>query len=120
MLIVDNDKDMCQVISDVLKRGGYKASYIYDGAAALRRIKEERYDMVILDYKLSGISGLTVLEKARQIRPSLQVIMVSAFGDTSTRVRAKELGAYDFLDKPFNIRKLAQVVKRALNRKIVK
>ena len=117
MIVVDNDRDMCKVISDVLKEEGYKVTLTHDGKAALNKIKRQAHDLMILDYKLSGISGLTVLEKARQIRPSMQTIMISAFGDTSTKARAQELGAYDFLDKPFNIKRLATVVNRALKRK---
>ncbi|MBU0568391.1 response regulator [bacterium] len=114
VLVVDNDRDMCQVISDVLKSEGYKVNIAHNGKSALARVKKERFEVMILDYKLSGMSGLTVLEKARQIRPLMQTIMISAYGKPSTKHRAKELGAYDFLDKPFNIRKLAQIVKNAL------
>lgn len=117
MLIVDNDRDMCGVISDVLKQAGIKVNIAYDGESALAKVKKHRYDLMLLDYKLPGISGLTVLEKIHQIRPSLKAIMISAFGDESTMARAKELGAYAFLDKPFNIEGLVKVVKKALNGK---
>lgn len=114
VLIVDNDKDMCQVASDILKEEGVKANVAYNGEAALKKIKQQRHDVMVLDYKLSGISGLTVLEKARQIRPAIRIIMISAYGTSSTKLRAKELGAYDFLDKPFNIKRLVKVVNKAL------
>lgn len=117
MLVVDNDRDMCRVISDVLKEEGHKVTITHDGKAAINKIKKRSHDLMILDYKLSGISGLTVLEKAHQIRPSMQAIMISAFGDSSTKARAHELGACDFLDKPFNIRKLIKVVSKALKRR---
>jgi len=115
VLVVDNDKDFCQVISDVLKQAGIKVNIAYNGESALAKVKKHRYDLMLLDYKLPGISGLTVLEKIHQIRPSLKTIMISTFGDASTRARAKELGAYAFLDKPFNIDKMVKVVKKALN-----
>lgn len=117
MLVVDNDRDMCQVISDVLRDEGYKVNIVHDGQYALKKIKKERHQVMILDYKLYGISGLTVLEKARKIRPSIQAIMISAFGDSPTKAMAKELGAYDFLDKPFDIKKLVKAVKGALKKK---
>lgn len=111
VLVVDNDRDMCQVISDILKSEGCKVNIAHNGEFALARVKKEQFEVMILDYKLSGISGLTVLEKVRQIRPLMQTIMISAYGKPSTKARAKELGAYDFLDKPFDIKKLAQIVK---------
>ena len=116
-MVVDNDRDMCRVISDVLKQAGIKVNIAYDGESALAKVKKQPYDLMLLDYKLPGISGLTVLEKTRQVRPNLKTIMISAFGDDSTRTRAKELGAYAFLDKPFNIEGLVKVVRKALNRK---
>ena len=115
VLVVDNDKDMCRVISDVLKHAGIKVNIAYDGESALAKDKKRTFDLMLLDYKLPGISGITVLEKTHQIRPNLKTIMISAFGDDSTRARAKELGAYAFLDKPFNIEGLVRVVKKALN-----
>ena len=117
MLVVDNDRDMCRVISDVLKEKGFEVNISHKGEDALEKIDRQSHDVMILDYKLSGISGLTVLQKVRQMRPSIQVIMISAFGDSSTKRRAKELGAYEFLDKPFNISRLTKVVNRALKRK---
>lgn len=118
VLVVDNDKDMCRVISDVLKEEGISVSCAYRGKDALSKIKKEKkIDLMILDYKLFGISGLTVLERARRIRPAIKAIMISAYGDDSTREKAKELRVYAFLDKPFNIKRLVKVVKRALARR---
>lgn len=115
--MVDNDRDMCLVISDILKEEGYSVHIAYNGKAAMEKIGREEYGVMILDYKLSGISGLTLLEAVRQIRPSMRIIMISAFGNESVKARAKELGAYDFLDKPFDIRKLVKVIKNAWPRK---
>jgi DNA-binding NtrC family response regulator len=113
VLIVDNDKDMCRILSDIFKHSGIKVNIAYDGESALAKVKKQPYDLMILDYKLSGISGITVLGKARQIRPNLKIIMISAFGNESCKARAKELGAYAFLDKPFNIKGLVKEVDRS-------
>lgn len=117
VLVVDNDKDMCRVISDVLEEEGVEVNVAHEGEKALGKLKAQSFDLMILDYNLSGTSGLTVLEKAKHVRPQTQIIMISAFGDSSTKTRAKELGAYDFLDKPFNINRLVKVVKKALTLK---
>jgi two-component system, NtrC family, nitrogen regulation response regulator NtrX len=116
MLVVDNDRDLCSILADILEGNGYSVEIAYNGESALKKLKKHRHDMMILDYKLYGASGLTVLEKARQIKPSIRTIMISGFGDSFTKTRAKELGAYAFLDKPFDINKLAITVKRVLKR----
>ncbi|MDP2940531.1 MAG: response regulator [Candidatus Omnitrophota bacterium] len=118
ILVIDDDRDLCRIISDILEEKGYIVSTAYDGKSALSKIKTQKFNLVILDYKLSGLNGLSsglgVLEALRQINPHLITIMISAYGTESVRLKAKELGAYAFLDKPFNINELIRVVKRAL------
>jgi len=114
ILVVDNDKDMCWLIASILREEGYSVDNAYDGESALLKINHHHYDLLVLDYKLSGLSGLSILEKARQINPYNETIMISAFGNESVRAKARELGAYAFLDKPFNIDRLKKTVKKAL------
>jgi len=116
VLVVDDNRDLGKLTSEILKERGFRVNIAFDGVSALAKIKQESYDLMILDYRLPGISGLTVLEKTQQIRPNLKTIMVSAFGNESTRARARELGAYAFLDKPFNIDGLVKVVKKTLSK----
>ena len=117
ILVVDDDLDMCQIISDILKEEGYSVNSSYQGEDALIKIKKNYYDLIILDYKLNEMSGLMVLEKALQMIPSLKVMMISAFGDKSIKARARELGVGDFLDKPFDIKRFVQAVQDILTRK---
>ena len=114
ILIVDDDLDMCEIISDILKEEGHNPNSSYSGEDALMKIKKNSYDLMVLDYKLNEISGLIVLEKALQMNPLLKAIMISAFGDTSVKARARELGVSDFLDKPFDIKRFVQTVKDIL------
>ena len=116
VLVVDDNRDLGKLTLEILKERGFRVNIAFDGVSALARIKQEPYDLMILDYRLPGISGLTVLEKTQQIRPNLKTIMISAFGSDSTKARAKELGAYAFIDKPFNIDGLVKVVKKTLNK----
>jgi CheY-like chemotaxis protein len=117
ILVVDDDLDMCQIISDLLKEGGYSVNSSNNGEDALMKIKKNHYDLIVLDYKLNEMSGLMVLEKALQMIPLLKVIMISAFGDKYIKARARELGVSDFLDKPFDIKRLTQRVKDILTKK---
>lgn len=117
ILVVDDNLDMCQIISDILKEKGHSVNISVNGEEALRKIKKKHYDLIVLDYKLNGISGLVVLEKALQIIPSLKIIMISAFGSDSTKTKASELGVSDFMDKPFDIKRFVQTVHDVLTEK---
>ena len=116
ILVVDDGLDICQIISDILKEEGYSVNSSNTGEDALIKIKKDHYDLMVLDYKLNGISGLVVLEKALQMMPSLKIIMISAFGDKSIKTRARKLGVGDFLDKPFDIKRFVQAVQDVLTR----
>jgi len=117
ILVVDDNMDMCQIISDILKEVGYSVNSSYNGEDALMKIKKNHYDLIVLDYILNEMSGLMVLEKALQMIPSLKVIMISAFGDKYIKTRARELGVSDFLDKPFDIKVLTRRVQDILTKK---
>jgi DNA-binding response OmpR family regulator len=117
ILVVDDELDMCQIISDILKEGGHSVDSSYNGEDALMKIKKNHYDLIVLDYKLNEMSGLIVLEKALQMIPSLKVMMISAFRDKSIKTRVRELGVSDFLEKPFDIKRFVQSVQDILTRK---
>lgn len=118
ILVVDNDRDMCGVISDIMKEENCMVSVAYDGRKALERIKKTRHDLLIVDLKLPGMGGIKVLEEVKLIRPGLRAIMISAYGNSSVKLRARELGAYAFLDKPFDVNNLVRVVNKALGAKL--
>ncbi len=114
ILVVDNDTDICQIISEILKEEGHSVDVAHDGETGLEKIRKMAYDLVILDYKLPCIGGIKVLEDARGIRTTLRAVMISAYGNAAVKSRAKELLAYAFLDKPFEMATLSSVVKGAL------
>ena len=114
ILVVDDNEDMCQIISDVLRAEGYMVGIACDGESALNELKGKTYDLMVLDYKLFDMNGLEVLEKLRGMPPLLETIMISAYGSESVKARARELEVYDFIDKPFDVNALLKVVKKAL------
>ncbi len=117
VLVVDDNKDIRWLIKAILEENSLSVDIAYDGESALNKINKHSYAVMVSDYELPDISGLTVLKEAHQIRPSLQTIMISAYGNESVRARAKELGAYAFLDKPFNIDELVRIIKKSLREK---
>lgn len=114
ILVVDDNEDMCQIIADVLRAQGYKVEIAYNGESALNERKSKTYDLMLLDYELYDMTGLEVLEKLTGTKPHLSTIMISAYGSESVREKARELGVYDFLDKPFDVKTFLKVVKKAL------
>ncbi len=117
ILVVDDNEDMCQIISDVLSAEGYMVGMVFDGQSALNELKSKTYDLMVLDYKLFDMTGLEVLKKLKGISPPLSTIMISAYGSESVRARARELKVYDFIDKPFDVKALSRVVKSALRKR---
>ena len=118
ILVVDDERDICRMISNILKEEGYKVDKAYNGGQAIKKIKARGYNLMILDYKLPDMDGINVLKEVRRIKPSLKVIMISAYGSPSIKSMAKKLGAYRFLDKPFDLDRLVRVVKDALTEKV--
>lgn len=116
ILIVDDDKDMCKIISTILKQEGYKIFKVYDGEQAIKEINAKNYNLIILDFRLPNMDGIEVLQKIRNIGLSINVIMISAYGTGLIKSKAKELKAVQFLDKPFDLSKFIKIVKNTISK----
>jgi len=109
ILVADDEPHIGRIIQLKLERGPYRVSLVPDGQVALDRLRsEEPIDLVLLDIMMPYVSGLDVLEETRQLqhRQDTPVIMLTAKGHDADRNRAMELGAADFLTKPFSPNKL--------------
>ncbi|MBU0558525.1 MAG: response regulator [Bacteroidetes bacterium] len=116
ILIVDDDKDMCKIISTVLMQEGYKIFKAFDGEQAIKAINAKNYNLVILDFRLPNMDGIEVLQKIRNMGLSISVIMISAYGNDLVKSKAKKFGVSQFLDKPFDLSKLIKVVKNTISK----
>lgn len=114
ILVVDDEHLIRWSLEQNLKKQGYEILSCGSGEEALRLLQEETPDLMLLDIQLPGISGVEVLERAKEIDEDLIVIMVTAIGVLETAVNAMRLGAYDYINKPFNLDELAIVIKKAL------
>jgi len=117
ILVVDDEADITRLIADILEDEGYKCRRAGDSDSALREIEARRPSLVILDIWLQGskLDGLEVLERIMRDHPSVPVIMISGHGTIETAVRAIKLGAYDFIEKPFQADHLIHLVARAID-----
>lgn len=117
ILVVDDEKETCVWLKRALEHRKYNVLVAEDGPRALDIAASESLDLVLLDIKMPGMDGLTVLGKLKEHAADLPVIMISAHGDIETAVEATKQGAFDFLPKPLDLEKLFIVVRNAIERK---
>lgn len=115
ILLIDDDRQLGSMLGDVLLPDKLTLVSAHSGEAGLERLQNESFDLVILDVMLPGISGLDVLKKLRA-GSDLPVIMLTARGDDVDRIIGLEIGADDYLPKPFNPRELTARIKAILRR----
>ncbi|GGS12580.1 DNA-binding response regulator [Streptomyces aureoverticillatus] len=115
VLVVDDDRTVAEVVTGYLNRAGYEVEQAEDGPAALERAAVRRPDLVVLDLMLPGMDGLEVCRRLRARAP-IPVIMLTARGDEDDRILGLELGADDYVTKPFSPRELVLRVESVLRR----
>ncbi|AEF16208.1 two component transcriptional regulator, winged helix family [Thermoanaerobacterium xylanolyticum LX-11] len=113
--IVDDDRNICEIISLYLEKEGFATVKISDGITALNKIKEELPLLIILDLMLPGIDGMTLCKEVRKFT-NVPIIMLTAKGDTFDKVLGLEIGADDYIVKPFDGKELVARVKAVLRR----
>lgn len=114
VLVVDDKEMMRDSVGATLQRAGFTVHTADSGEAALTQIAARRPDAVVTDLKMPGVSGLDLIERVRQIDDELPVVMMTAFANVDTAVRAMKMGAFDYITKPFEGDELVIAVKRAI------
>ncbi len=115
VLVVDDDKSVRDSLKMVLEFESYEVLFAENGQEALRQLAAVPIDLILLDVKMAGMDGLEVLQRVREKRGELPVIMISGHGTIETAVEATKLGAFDFLPKPLDRDKLLVTVRNALH-----
>jgi len=116
VLVVDDDQTVSDVVRRYLERDGFTVGLAADGQSALRTFAQAKPDLVVLDLMLPGIDGLEVCRRMRAIEPDLPVVMLTALGEESDRVLGLEVGADDYVTKPFSPRELVLRIRSVLRR----
>jgi two-component system nitrogen regulation response regulator NtrX len=114
ILIVDDERGIREALTLLLEDAGYDPLGAEGGAAALDVIGREEISLVLCDVAMPGMDGITLVERLNQQRPELPVVMISAHGELETAVRAVRAGAYDYLVKPIDEKRLFHTITRAL------
>jgi two-component system, NtrC family, response regulator AtoC len=112
VLVVDDEAEIRSLLTDLLREEGYGVKAAQTGAEALATIAKDLPDLVMMDVKLPDQDGLAVLRQLKREHPELEVIVMTAFGGSSTAIKAMEHGAYDYVTKPFDIDDLLATLKR--------
>jgi two-component system, NtrC family, nitrogen regulation response regulator NtrX len=116
ILIVDDEKAIRKTLAEILSYEGYKIDDAENGEDALKRLKEKNYDVVLCDIKMPKMDGIEFLEKARESRPDVPVIMISGHGTIETAVEAVKKGAFDYVSKPPDLNRLLITIRNAMDK----
>src|SRR5437763_5721175 len=114
ILIADDEDSLRWVLEKGLRQAGYEVTGVKDGAAAIRAVEAEAFDLVFLDVRMPGMDGLAALGKMRERRPDACVVVITAHGTMETAIQAMQRGAYDYLTKPFDLDEVLLLAQRAL------
>src|SRR5882724_1156446 len=116
LLIIDDDIELCSLLKEFLQREGYSVQCVNEGREGLEQAQQSGYDLIILDVMLPGMDGFEILKRLRAGGSKVPVLMLTARGEDVDRIVGLELGADDYLPKPFNPRELSARVKAILRR----
>jgi len=114
ILIIDDDPDLCTLLSKYLGKNGYEVDTAYSGGKGLEKIKEARVDLVICDYRLGDKEGKDVLIQIKKIDANIKVLIITGYSDIKTAVDVIKLGAFDYITKPLIPDEVLSVIKSAL------
>ena len=111
-LVVDDDEDIRKILSKVAEKQGFRVQQACDGETAIRLQRELRPDLILLDVSMPGISGLDALREIRDFDPHVAVVVVSGAADAEIGEKALDLGAVNYVGKPFDVREMRFVLER--------
>jgi DNA-binding NtrC family response regulator len=116
ILVVDDEKNQREILETILSGEGYDVTTASSGEAALKFVKDRHFDLVLTDLKMTGMSGLDLLKQLTDFDKSIIVILLTAHGSVDSAVDAMRLGAFEYLQKPYDSEKLLDTVSRALKK----
>jgi DNA-binding NtrC family response regulator len=116
VLLVDDEKEFVESLSERLELRNLDAEVVYDGEQALKAVEEGSHDVMVLDLRMPGIDGIEVLRQVKKTKPDMQVVVLTGHGTDKDEREAKRLGAYAYMKKPVDIDTLVGTLHKAWNR----
>jgi len=108
VLLVDDEKIFIENMAGLLEKRDYQATAVFSGEDALKTLKNEDFDVVVLDLKMPGMDGLSTMKEIKKLNRSPEILMLTGHGSIATAVEAVKMGAYDYLAKPCEIDELVE------------
>ncbi len=112
ILIADDESLTRWSLKEALTQEGHEVIVVEDGKKAVEEVKKENFDFIITDLFMPEMDGWKVLDMIRQINPSTKVIVITAYGEEGEKKKAKERGAYEYIEKPYLIERIRNILKQ--------
>ena len=119
ILIVDDEENTRLGLVKLLCHDGYKAKAVANGAEALEYLVEKKVDLIITDINMPEMNGLVFLRELTQLYPNIKVIMITAYGGVGSYLESINLGALEYLSKPFKVESLRAIIHKTFNQDIL-
>ncbi len=116
ILIVDDDPDPRKILSDIFKAKGFMPIAVETGKAALKSAKDEIPSVALIDLKLEDMPGLEVMKEIKERSPGTECIVITGYASKESAIEATNLGAYGYLEKPYDIDQLLLMIQRAIEK----
>jgi len=117
VLLVDDEEEFVETLAQRLEVREFDVTTALNGADALERLEDKEIDLVVLDLQMPGVDGIAVLRKIKELKPLIEVIMLTGHATVETAIEGMKLGAFDFLIKPTETEELVEKINRAFDRK---
>ncbi|MEW6040505.1 MAG: response regulator, partial [Elusimicrobiota bacterium] len=117
ILVIDDEEGIRDLLTYELTQRGYIVSVAEDSRSGIEKIKKEKFELVILDIKMPGLSGIETIEQIKELNPEIEMIMLTGYATIETAIECMKKGAYNYITKPFNVDELSILVQRALEKK---
>ncbi len=120
ILVIEDEKSMREVLGILLEGEGYDVTLAAGGVDGMGLLNRDIFDMIITDIKMPKVNGFEILKRVHEFSPDTLVIMITAFGTTESAIEAMQMGAYDYIHKPFKVDEIRHVVRKAFEKRKLK
>ncbi len=114
ILILDDEPIVAKRLKPALEKKGYQVESFTESSKALERVRNQKFDIVITDLKMEGISGMEFLEEVKKLWPDTAIIVITGFATMETAKESFKKGVFDFLAKPFKLGEIIEIVGKAV------
>ncbi len=114
ILIIDDDVDMCNLLTRFLQKNGYETNFTHRGNTAIEILKESKYDLCICDFRLGDMDGLELIKSIKALQQDIKLLMITGYSDIKIAVQVIKMGAFDYLTKPIIPEELLVTISKAL------